>query len=178
MKKHIKEIVVVEGKTDTNKLQSIFNVNTIETNGLALSKNTINLIKKANKENGIILFLDPDGPGERIRQKIVDSVGSCKNAYIKKTDIANSKKIGVAEAEKQAIINCFEKLVTFDSTKETLSWNDYQELNLDSKIKRKFITDYLEINECNHKRLFKHLNLMNVNIEQLKEIYAKFKSHS
>lgn len=33
MKQHIKEIIVVEGKNDTNTLQSFFDCDTIETGG-------------------------------------------------------------------------------------------------------------------------------------------------
>lgn len=38
VKPTIKQVVVVEGKTDTNHLKKLFNVNTIETNGSALNK--------------------------------------------------------------------------------------------------------------------------------------------
>ncbi|MGL4948093.1 MAG: ribonuclease M5 [Mycoplasma sp.] len=178
MKKTIKETVIVEGKSDTNRLQSLFDIKTIETNGSALSKKTLNLIKLAKDTTGIILFLDPDGPGERIRQQIIDSIGDCKNAYVSKKDMVKNKKIGIAEASEDSIRKAFESLVTFSSHVETLSYDDYLSLQLDSKLKRKFITDHYKISECNHKRLFKHLNLLNVNIEELKEIYAKFKSNS
>ncbi|MGL4951881.1 MAG: ribonuclease M5 [Mycoplasma sp.] len=178
MKVDIKEVVIVEGKTDTCRLQSIFNVKTIETNGFSLSKKTLNLIKQVNDDVGVVLFLDPDGPGERIRQRIIDEIGSCKNAYIKKTDILNKKKIGIAEAEQQALENAFKDLVTFTKGEESISWDDYQSLQLNSKLKRKFITNYYKINECNHKRLFKHLNLLNVTFDELKDVYANFKDNS
>ena len=48
MKKQIQEVVVVEGKTDTNKLKSLFHVDTIETNGSEISIQTLGLIKKVN----------------------------------------------------------------------------------------------------------------------------------
>ena len=37
--KKIKEIIVVEGKSDTALLKELFEVDTIETHGLALDKN-------------------------------------------------------------------------------------------------------------------------------------------
>ena len=51
----INEVVIVEGKTDTQKLQKLFNVKTIETNGSALNKQTINLIKQAATSLRILL---------------------------------------------------------------------------------------------------------------------------
>jgi ribonuclease M5 len=125
MKPHIKEIVVVEGKTDTIKLQSLFNVDTIETNGSYLSKATIALIKKVAHTRGVILFLDPDGPGEMIRRKLENYLVNFKQAFIKKTDINDGRKIGIAEANDQAIIQAIENVVTFDKRIESISWKDY-----------------------------------------------------
>ena len=62
-KQKIKQVIVVEGKTDTNHLKKIFDVDTIETNGSAISKSTLNLIKQVAKTKGVILFLDPDYTG-------------------------------------------------------------------------------------------------------------------
>ena len=63
----IRELIVVEGKNDTKRLKSFFDVDTIETHGMGLGKETIELIRKANEKRGVILFLDPDTPGEKIR---------------------------------------------------------------------------------------------------------------
>jgi hypothetical protein len=41
---------------------------------------------------------------------------------------------------------------------------------LDSKVKRKLITDYFQISECNNRQLFKRLNMMGISINQLKKI--------
>ena len=41
MKQHIKEIIVVEGKNDTNTLQSFFDCDTIETGGDQVNEKTI-----------------------------------------------------------------------------------------------------------------------------------------
>ena len=65
--KKIKEIVVVEGKTDTALLKELFEVDTIETHGLALDQQTLELIQEASKSRGIIVLTDPDFPGKKIR---------------------------------------------------------------------------------------------------------------
>jgi ribonuclease M5 len=51
-----------------------------------------------------------------------------------------------------------------------LSWSDYLSLNLNNKSKRKMITDKLKISESNHKQLFKRLNMMNMDINEIKKI--------
>jgi ribonuclease M5 len=121
MKPIINEVIVVEGKTDTAKLQSLFNVITIETNGSHLSHDTITLIKKVAQERGVILFLDPDGPGEMIRRKLENSLIDFKQAFIKKTDIINNKKIGIAEASNEAIINALSGMISFKKNVASIS---------------------------------------------------------
>lgn len=173
-KKVIKEVVVVEGKTDTCKLKSIFDVQTIETNGLNLSKSKMNEIKRIAKTKGIILFLDPDGPGEKIRKKIMEEVPGAFNCFIKKDDIKrNSKKIGIAEANVEAIIKAFDNVKKFTNNNKSLEWNEYIDLNLDNKQKRQIICDKLKISCCNNKQLFKRLNMLDLSFEQIKEIIKK-----
>lgn len=121
-KTKISQIVVVEGHTDSNRLKKIFDVDTIETNGSAIDDKTINLIKIASNNRGVILFLDPDGPGEAIRKKITQHLDNFQNAYISKKDmVKDSKKIGVAEAYEHAIINAFANLKNFDTHKKSIS---------------------------------------------------------
>lgn len=170
-KKNIKEIVVVEGKTDSAKLKKLFNVNTIETNGLSLNKKTINDIKKLSQENGLILFLDPDGPGEKIRKKLIDIFPNSKNCFINKNDIfSNSKKIGVAEASDESIYKAFDNIVTFNAINNSISWEEYLKLELDSKNKRIFLCNKLNISYCNNKQLFKRLNMLNMSYNDIKDI--------
>lgn len=163
-------IVIVEGKTDTAKLQSLFNVETIETNGSALNKKIINIIKEVAKHNKIILLLDPDGPGEKIRSQLINEIEQCFNIFLDKKDIKKSKKFGVAEAYDEALMNAFNNLIKFDNNIQSLTWDDYLILNLNTKRKRNSITNYYKLPECNHKKLFKWLNLMQITYIQLKEI--------
>ena len=79
----IKEVVVVEGKTDTTHLKRLFDVQTIETNGSAINKKTMSLISQAAKNVGVILLLDPDSTGELIRKKIASNLTEYKQAFIK-----------------------------------------------------------------------------------------------
>ena len=66
-------LIVVEGKNDKNKLENIFkDANIIITNGSEISEDTLNTIKKLSENNEIVLCLDPDGPGEKIRKKIME----------------------------------------------------------------------------------------------------------
>lgn len=169
-KPQIKEVIVVEGKSDTNKLKTIFNVETIETNGSAIDKKTLNLIKKTNLNRGVILFLDPDGMGEKIRKMVENELKtmSYQQAFIK-FDVAK-KKSGIAEASKEEIIAALKHTLTFNSTNNSLTWNEFLEFNIDNKNKRNNICQHLGISYCNNKQLFKRLNMLGINNQQLKSI--------
>ncbi|MBQ2139001.1 MAG: toprim domain-containing protein, partial [Erysipelotrichaceae bacterium] len=82
----IKELIVVEGVNDTKRLQSFFDVDTIETHGMGLNKETIELVRQANEKRGVILFLDRDAPGEKIRKRLNEAIPGLKNAFVKKED--------------------------------------------------------------------------------------------
>lgn len=71
MKMKIKEIIVVEGKHDTQKLQSCLDCDTLETSGCRLTKNHIELIRQLQRSRGVIIFTDPDVPGERFAMRSI-----------------------------------------------------------------------------------------------------------
>ena len=122
--KKIKEIIVVEGKSDTALLKELFEVDTIETHGLALDKKTLELIKEANKTRGAIVLTDPDFPGKKIRDQIQAVVPNCKHAFVSKKDATGKKKLGIAEANKEAVVLALENVVSFDLDNQSITWNE------------------------------------------------------
>ena len=92
MKQHIKEIIVVEGKNDTNTLQSFFDCDTIETGGDQVNEKTIERVRQAQKTRGVIIFTDPDTPGEHIRRLIGSSVPGCNMRLLIKKRRKHLKK--------------------------------------------------------------------------------------
>ncbi|MGL4647134.1 MAG: ribonuclease M5 [Mycoplasmoidaceae bacterium] len=171
MKIH-KEIILVEGKNDTQKIKRIFpNAETIETNGYDLTKDKIELIKKINSERGIICFLDPDRVGKKIRDVLIKEIPNLTHAFISLDDIKEkSKKMGVAEADDLAIKNALTNLFTDQSFVNDFSWDQYLSLNLNNKIKRIALCKKLKIPYYNHKQLFNILKIIGMNYNQLKQV--------
>lgn len=166
----IKETIVVEGKTDINKLLNLFNVNIITTNGSDCNKETLNMIKEINNKSGVILLLDPDYAGERIRKKITNFIPNIKQAFINLDDIpTSSSKKGIAEASNEAIINALQNVVTFSNQIISITLGEFNSLNIDSKKKRIAICNYYKISYCNNKQLLKRLNMMNISFDNLKQ---------
>ena len=170
-KKIIKEVIVVEGKNDTNHLKEFFDVETIETNGLGLNKETIELINNINSKRGVILLLDPDTPGEKIRKRINDKIPNLKNVFLFKKEARTSKKVGVEHASKETLEKALENVVTYKKSLETLSYEEYCELGFvgekDSAIKREKISKKFRLGKCNAKTLFKRLNMLGIRKEQI-----------
>ena len=170
----IREVIVVEGKNDTKRLKSFFDVDTIETNGLNLNRKTIDLIRELNDKRGVILFLDPDTPGEKIRNRLNSEIKGLKNAFVIKKDARTSKKVGVEHASKEVLEEALNNLVTYGELKDSLNKEEFYELGLagqsDSVNRRAKVAAHFHLGECNGKTLFKRINMLGIGYKDIKEI--------
>lgn len=166
--KKIKEIIVVEGKSDTALLKELFEVDTIETHGLALDKKTLELIKEANKTRGVIVLTDPDFPGKKIRDQIQTVVPNCKHAFVSKKDATGKKKLGIAEANKEAVVLALENMVGFDVDNQSITWHEFIDLDIiGNKQRRLLVYDLFNLGYGNVKTLFKRLNMVGISKEDV-----------
>lgn len=166
--KKIKEIIVVEGKSDTALLKELFEVDTIETHGLALDKKTLELIKEANKTRGVIVLTDPDFPGKKIRDQIQTVVPNCKHAFVSKKDATGKKKLGIAEANKEAVVLALENMVSFDVDNQSITWYEFIDLDIiGNKQRRLLVYDLFNLGYGNVKTLFKRLNMVGISKEDV-----------
>ena len=167
----IKEVIVVEGKNDTKNLKKYFDVETIETHGLGINSETIELIKEINSKRGVILMLDPDTPGEKIRNKINEAIPNLKNVFLIKEEARTKKKVGVEHASKEVLEKALNNIVTYSDSKDSLSYDDYVDLGFvskkDSSIKRDIISKKYHLGKCNAKTLFKRINILGLTKEDL-----------
>ena len=166
--KKIKEIIVVEGKSDTALLKELFEVDTIETHGLALDKKTLELIKEANKTRGAIVLTDPDFPGKKIRDQIQAVVPNCKHAFVSKKDATGKKKLGSAEANKEAVVLALENVVSFDVDNQSITWHEFIDLDIiGNKQRRLLVYNLFNLGYGNVKTLFKRLNMVGISKEDV-----------
>ena len=111
----IQKVVVVEGYHDLAALKAIFtDIDVVITNGREISKETLSELKILNKKRGLILLLDPDFQGERIRKIINDFVGETDHAFISKEKCIskNKRKVGIEHAKKEDIIDALKHVQT------------------------------------------------------------------
>ncbi len=172
----IKEVVVVEGYHDLALLKAIFSdIDVVITNGSEVSLETLNELKQLNSKRGLILLLDPDYQGARIRQIINDYVGPTKHAFIQKEYCINKNKtkVGIEHAPKEKIIEALENVYSVTKIEQELKVQDIFDLGLagekNSKADRKYVTDTLGIGLCNAKTLLTKCNMFGITKKQLIE---------
>ena len=175
------QIIVVEGIHDQMRILSLFpNAHVVITHGREISNDTINMLKTLSENNEIILFLDPDGPGEKIRNIITNEIPTSKQAFLpKKLCIsANKKKVGVEHAKDSDIIEAIRRVYTPKNVSNNITINDLYELGLigqeNSLIIRNKISEELNIGAPNAKTFLKRINLFGITLEELKKLNDKY----
>ena len=166
----INEVIIVEGKSDTQVLKSFLEVDTIETGGSAINEKTLEYIKTTSLNRDIIVMTDPDYPGMQIRQKISEVVPNCKHAFVNKKDAIKHHKVGIAEASREAILEALENVVTFKDNQESITWQEFIDLNIiGNKARRLEVYRLFHLGYGNVKTLFKRLNLVGISTNQIKK---------
>jgi ribonuclease M5 len=171
----IKEVIVVEGKDDTAKIKQAVDADTIETNGSAINHKIITQIKHAKAVRGVIVFTDPDYPGQRIRSIIDEQVPGCKHAFLTKDDARDKydRGIGIEHASKEAIQKALEAVYEVgDTYRSDIEKEDLMRYGLIggtyAREKREALTTHLNIGYANGKQLLKRLTMFHITKSDLK----------
>ena len=179
----IEEIIVVEGKDDTRRLQEVVDADTIETIGSAINDDILVQIEHAQEMRGVIVFTDPDYSGEKIRKIIMEAVPDAKHAFLSRR-LAEPKRrgssLGVEHASDEAIIEALKKVVT-----PAADLVDYQEIprqvlldygliaGTHAKERRERLGDELRIGYTNSKQLVKRLQMFRITEAELRDAMLK-----
>ena len=180
----MRPVIVVEGTSDINKVSNLFDADFVSTNGSQVSRETLNYIKELSKTRTIILLLDPDYPGMRIRRIIQNEVPTALNAYVDRKLSIKGKKLGVCECDKNEIIRAINevfqwKVNSFDKELSNITTYDLMELGLvgaNSIIKREKLSKKIPIGKTNGKTLLKRLKQLQINKDKLIEILKEIEN--
>lgn len=169
--KKIKEVIVVEGKDDTKRLALAVDADTLETNGSAISEETLNHIQQLQASRGVIVFTDPDFSGERIRKIISARVPGVKHAFLSRQAGVPTKaggSLGVEHASPEALRTALANLYTerVDEPATLISRADLIKAGLlagpQARQRREQLGELLKIGYVNGKQLPKRLQLFQV----------------
>lgn len=178
----IKEIIVVEGKSDTVKVQQAVDADTIETNGSAINQETLQRIRHAQDKRGVIIFTDPDYPGERIRHIIQNHVPNCKHAFLAQQKARakhpHNKSLGIEHASitdiQQALAAVYETTLNYEST---FVQADLLKHGLvggsGAKLRRVKLGALLNIGSTNGKQLLKRLKMFHITKQEFEQAISQ-----
>ena len=170
-----KEVVIVEGLHDLERLKSIYNdIDVLITNGSEIERNLPEIIE-ISKKRDVILFLDPDYPGERIRKILTKYIPNAKHAFLKK-DLAiskNKKKVGIEHAKKEDIIEALDNVLSVVDSNDLITINDLYRLGLigeeNSSELRNKICLKLNLGHTNAKTFLKRINMFGLTIQDIEK---------
>ena len=106
----IAETIIVEGRDDTNSIKRAVAAETIETHGFGIRRETWELIDKAYRTTGIIVFTDPDHAGETIRKRILDKYPDALEAFLDQESARAGDDIGIENAAPEAVREALAKV--------------------------------------------------------------------
>lgn len=130
--------VIVEGRYDKIKLQSVIDGIIITTDGFGIYKNRAKqaLIRKYAETTGIIILTDSDGAGFQIRNSLKGCIGSGRavNVYIpdifgkerRKDKPSKEGKLGVEGIDPDVLREAFAKAGVSGCTEPRTAWIDRQ----------------------------------------------------
>lgn len=172
----IKEVIIVEGKDDTRRLNEAVSCETIETKGSAIDEVVLKEIEVALNTRGAIIFTDPDYPGQKIRNTILERFPDIKEAFVSRAKAkGRNGGIGIEHASKESIIESLSKVYTSVSDytphitiSDMVGWG--LSGSKEAAVKRTRLCEELNIGYANAGQLRKKLNRYGIQHEQIEDI--------
>ncbi|WP_123043820.1 ribonuclease M5 [Cohnella candidum] len=164
-------MIVVEGKDDTVAIRRAVGADTIETGGSAVGEDVLRRIELAQERRGVIIFTDPDAPGERIRKIVAERVPGAKHAFLTKDEARSKTGLGVEHASDEAIRRALEAVRTPDQAngpeaEGEIEWSDLLEAGLivhaDAARRRERMGELIGIGYANGKQFHKRCNMFRI----------------
>ncbi len=167
----IKEIIVVEGKSDTAAIRRAVEADTIETGGSAINEQILKRIALAQERRGVIIFTDPDHAGERLRKIISSKIAGCKHAFVTRENADYKGDIGVENASIASIRHSLHNLKTeYEEMESQIPWGDLLLAGLinhpSAAARRLDMGKILGIGYCNGKQFYKRCKVFQISLDE------------
>lgn len=105
----IKELIVVEGRDDITAVRQAVEAQVIAVHGFGITRETVELIRRAGQERGVIVLTDPDHAGETIRRRLGELCPGVRHAYIMREEGTKKGDVGVENASPESIRRALER---------------------------------------------------------------------
>lgn len=173
----IREVIVVEGRSDTLAVKRAVEADTIETGGSAISEDILDQIRLARAKRGVIIFTDPDFPGEKIRKTISQEVPGCKHAFITREEGEGKRNLGVENASPEVIRRALAEVRTeVEGGEELIPYRKLVEAGLvggtGARDRRIRLGNRLGIGYANASQLHKRLTMFQITPDEFDQAVA------
>ncbi|MDY0276611.1 MAG: ribonuclease M5 [Acholeplasma sp.] len=172
------KIFVVEGRNDVTRLKQVFpNLNVVSVNGSAINDDVLEMLIDKSKNHEIVLCMDPDYPGEKIRKTIASKISNVSHIFIEKSVAysKNKKKIGFEHLSDEEIKKSLENIVKQNTQWESDLTMDFlyeKKLigHINSRELRNKVSKKLKIGHVNGKTMLNRLKKFNISIKDLAKV--------
>lgn len=170
----IKEVIVVEGRSDERAVKRAVDAQVIITSGYGIKETTFRAIEEAQRRCGIIIFTDPDFMGERIRERLRLRFPEARHAYLSRAEATREGDIGIENAGPESILAALEKVRTWvEQPVDLFTKSDMIRNGLEGgpgALKRRDqLGKYLGIGYGNSKQFLQRLNRFGVTREEFEQ---------
>lgn len=168
-KLNIDAVIVVEGKEDVCYLSSFLKAYFFTTNGFDINEEKLEFLSRVSKNKKVIILTDPDEAGKKIREKIVARINDVFVVEIVKNSRKNYIKSGVAESEKQVIIDALKPFIIEEEIKiENYDLSTLISLDNNPSDKKLEIIEKYRLINGNNKFLENQLNMLGIKPEEIR----------
>lgn len=171
------KLFVVEGTHDEAVLQQcIKGIKTISVGGSQIKEDVLDFLIHNQDNFEIVLLLDPDYPGEKIRKTLASKLKNPKHIFFdRKVSISkNRKKVGIEHVDFKLIREMIQFEVIESNNQSDITTSTLFELGLTGQLNsadlRKKITDYYHIGHCNTKILLQRLSWLGLTTADLERV--------
>ncbi len=171
-------LYVCEGITDEDRLKKLGCLFVLPTGGKFIRHEIVSFLKLAYEVRDLVLILDPDGPGRKIQERLVQEVGPSLTIQVEQRKAIKKDKVGIAQ---MAMVDLKEKLRPFVLhdilTDENLSLDeeDFYKLGLvgpGSKEKREKLIAHYHIPFTSAKKVEDCLLMLQINAKEIQEVLS------
>jgi ribonuclease M5 len=147
-------------------LSSFINAEYVMTNGYELPKSEITYLEAASKIKQVLIMTDPDEAGEIIRTRL--KIPGSINIYAKKIFRCKKKKHGIAECNKNEIIDVLGVYLSNKSSKvHDITVSFLNDLGLNNINNRTIFSKKVPVGMVNMKKLVERLNTLKYSKEAI-----------
>lgn len=176
MKYILNGFLIVEGKGDKAYLSSFIDGEIILTNGYDLSSD-LPYIKELSKKYTPIILTDSDQAGKDIRNKLNSFIPNAQNIEVDIKKCNKNNKHGVAECEKDEIINKLKDYFVSDYQNiNKLNQIDLIKCGIIDKDTREYVSYKFNLGKCNNKTLTHRLSMLGISKDDILMVMEEYQN--